>query len=61
MSTKLRNLIFVEEGQGMTEYGLVLGTIAIGVVVILSALKTQVDEFYKKVTGDIIQVSIQKK
>lgn len=42
MLNKLRGLIMEEEGQGMTEYGLVLGLIAVAVVGVLVAFRTQV-------------------
>ncbi|WNF36973.1 Flp family type IVb pilin [Bacillaceae bacterium IKA-2] len=35
MVNKLKQLVVQEEGQGMTEYGLVLGTIAVLVVAVL--------------------------
>lgn len=42
MLNKLRNLVVEEEGQGMTEYGLVLGIIGIGAIVALIALRDQI-------------------
>lgn len=39
MAEKLKGLVMEEEGQGMTEYGLVLGVIAVAVVGTLIALK----------------------
>lgn len=38
----LKRLFVEEEGQGMTEYGIVLGVIAIAVVGILVALRDQI-------------------
>ncbi|MDC3416946.1 Flp family type IVb pilin [Aquibacillus salsiterrae] len=38
MVNKLKALFIEEEGQGMTEYALVLGVIAVGVVAILLTL-----------------------
>jgi pilus assembly protein Flp/PilA len=42
MLKKLKALFTEEEGQGMTEYGLVLGVIAVAVVGILVLLRTQI-------------------
>jgi pilus assembly protein Flp/PilA len=42
MINKMRNLIVAEEGQGMTEYGLVLGVIAIAVVGVLVAMRGKI-------------------
>ena len=42
MMQKLKNLVVEEQGQGMTEYGLVLGVIAVAVVTILVALRGEI-------------------
>jgi pilus assembly protein Flp/PilA len=42
MINKMRNLIVREEGQGMTEYGLVLGVIAIAVVGVLVTMRGKI-------------------
>ncbi len=39
MLNKMRNLVIEEHGQGMTEYGLVLGIIAVAVVTSLVAMR----------------------
>lgn len=46
---KLRALFTEEEGQGMTEYGLVLGVIAIAVVGILTAMRGQIVQMFTNV------------
>ena len=48
MINKMRNLIAAEEGQGMTEYGLVLGVIAIAVVGILVTMRTSIVGLFTK-------------
>jgi pilus assembly protein Flp/PilA len=53
MLNKMKNLIASEEGQGMTEYGLVLGAIAIGVLGLLLALRTKIEELITNVTNGI--------
>ncbi len=46
MTDKLKGLLVEEEGQGMTEYGLVLGIIAIAVVGILVAMREQITTLF---------------
>lgn len=48
MLTKLLCLYAGEQGQGTTEYGLVLGVIAVGVVGILFGIKLEVYNLYDK-------------
>lgn len=38
----IKNIVVEESGQGMTEYGLVLGVIGIGAIVALVALRDQI-------------------
>lgn len=47
MLNKLRGLVVEEKGQGMTEYGLVLGIIAIAVVAVIVTLRDEIVELYK--------------
>ncbi|HET7627861.1 MAG TPA: Flp family type IVb pilin [Bacillales bacterium] len=49
MVTKLIDLFKDEKGQGMTEYGLVLGVIAVGVIGILVMLREQIIAMFKSV------------
>jgi pilus assembly protein Flp/PilA len=53
MINKMKNLFVEEQGQGMTEYGLVLGAIAIGVVVALVLLKDQIKTLIDNVTSGV--------
>lgn len=53
MLNKINNLIVNEEGQGMSEYGLVLGAIALGAVVALLALRTQIAELLNSISTKI--------
>jgi Flp pilus assembly pilin Flp len=45
-----------EEGQGVTEYGIVLAFVAIALAVVLIALKGKISEFITKVGGDLAQL-----
>jgi pilus assembly protein Flp/PilA len=48
MMNKLKALVKNEQGQGMTEYGLVLGLIAIAVVGTLIVLKGEIVKLFTK-------------
>jgi pilus assembly protein Flp/PilA len=47
MMLKIKNLLVEEKGQGMTEYGLVLGLIAVAVVTTLVLLRTEIINIFK--------------
>lgn len=49
----LKNLVVEEEGQGMTEYGLVLGVIAVAVVGILVSLRGEITDMFQSVLDDV--------
>lgn len=49
MLNKLKGLVKEEQGQGMTEYGLVLGLIAVAAVAALALLRDEIVEMYGKV------------
>jgi pilus assembly protein Flp/PilA len=49
MKNKLMGLIKEEQGQGMTEYGLVLGLIAVAAVAALVTLRGQIVTMYQNV------------
>jgi pilus assembly protein Flp/PilA len=49
MLKKIKSLFKEEEGQGMTEYGLVLGIIAVAVIAVLAALRDQIVGLFKSV------------
>ncbi|WP_396125750.1 Flp family type IVb pilin [Bacillus sp. Marseille-Q3570] len=50
---KLKALITEEQGQGMTEYGLVLGVIAVAVVGILITFRGEIEELFKEAVDAI--------
>lgn len=54
MLNKLKALVVGEEGQGMTEYGLVLGLIAVAVVTVLAFLREEIIEMFQGVL-DIVR------
>jgi pilus assembly protein Flp/PilA len=54
MLNKLKGLVVEEKGQGMTEYGLVLGIIAIAVVGILVVLKEEIVKLFETARDALI-------
>jgi pilus assembly protein Flp/PilA len=50
---KLKGLLKEEQGQGMTEYGLVLGVIAVGIVAVLVTLREEITTMFKDVVSNI--------
>lgn len=57
MIKKIMNFIAAEEGQGMTEYGLVLGVIAIAVVGILITMRGQITQMFQNASDKIQQAN----
>lgn len=53
MFEKIKSLAVLEQGQGMTEYGLVLGVIAVGVVSVLIALRTEILGIFTDFTTEV--------
>ncbi len=53
MLNKLKALVKEEKGQGMTEYGLVLGIIAIAVVTVLGLLRTEIIAMFNEVLDTV--------
>lgn len=51
MITTLRNVIVDEQGQGLAEYGLILGLIAVVCVVAVVALQVQITAILTKVAN----------
>lgn len=49
MLNKLKGLVVEEQGQGMTEYGLVLGLIAVAAVAALALLRTEIVTMFNEV------------
>jgi pilus assembly protein Flp/PilA len=53
MVLKIKNLLVEEKGQGMTEYGLVLGLIAVAVVATLVLLRAEIIKMFDNVLATV--------
>ncbi|MCA0983418.1 Flp family type IVb pilin [Halobacillus yeomjeoni] len=53
MVDKLKGLVVEEQGQGMTEYGLVLGIIAVAVVGVLATLREEILSMFESVKTSV--------
>ncbi|SET05918.1 pilus assembly protein Flp/PilA [Oceanobacillus limi] len=51
MLNKIKGLFVEEKGQGMTEYGLILGLIAVGVIAVLVTLGGEIKAVFEGITG----------
>jgi pilus assembly protein Flp/PilA len=51
MTTTIRNILVDEQGQGLAEYGLILGLIAVVCVVAVVALQVQITGILTKVAN----------
>jgi pilus assembly protein Flp/PilA len=57
MLNKVKGLLIAEEGQGMTEYGLVLGVIAIAVVGILVTMRGEIEKMFTNAKDKLIEAN----
>ena len=55
MLNKMKALLVEEQGQGMTEYGLVLGIIAIAVVTILVTMRSQITSLFQQASEKLTE------
>ncbi|MFC3041557.1 Flp family type IVb pilin [Virgibacillus xinjiangensis] len=53
MLNKVKGLFVEEQGQGMTEYGLILGLIAVGVITVIATLGDQIVGVFTDITSKI--------
>ncbi len=53
MMNTLKALVRGEEGQGLTEYGLVLGIIAVAVVALIGTFRDEIVAIYTQAVADI--------
>lgn len=50
---KVQNLLNREEGQGMVEYAMIIGLVAIGVLLLLGAMGGQVADIFRQITQSL--------
>lgn len=53
MLQKIKNLVIEEEGQALTEYGLIIGLIAVGVVAILATMGTEIKRLLTSISTSL--------
>lgn len=49
LRAKLQGLLNREEGQSMVEYGMIIGLVAVGVVVVLGLMGTQINAMFQSI------------
>ncbi|WP_312468864.1 Flp family type IVb pilin [Neobacillus sp.] len=58
MLEKLKNLVLKEEGQALTEYGLIIGLIAVVCITLVILLGKQIKEVFKGITDALTGAGI---
>jgi pilus assembly protein Flp/PilA len=58
MVNKLKQLVVQEEGQGMTEYGLILGLIAVAAIAVLAFLGDEIKEVFQAIVDKFTEVKV---
>lgn len=56
MKNLVGRLVKEEEGQALTEYGLLVGLIAIGVVTAMIALRDEISEVFNDIVGQLNRI-----
>jgi pilus assembly protein Flp/PilA len=51
LCAKIRSLMVREEGQGMVEYAMIIGLVAVGVILVLTLLGTQIQTIFTSITN----------
>ncbi|MED1468697.1 Flp family type IVb pilin [Bacillus salipaludis] len=53
MLKKIKNLVVQEEGQALTEYGLIIGLIAVGCITLLATMGEKIAGWFTEITTAI--------
>jgi pilus assembly protein Flp/PilA len=53
MLQKLKNLVREEEGQAVTEYGLIIGLVVVGVVALMATIGDELVEVFTSISNQI--------
>jgi pilus assembly protein Flp/PilA len=56
----LTNLIREEDGQGLAEYGLILGLVSVGAIAVLGALRENLINTFNDITGTLNNATVKK-
>jgi len=54
MKNLVNRIIKEESGQGMTEYGMVLGFIAVAAIAVMAVFRTQITALFTDATGELV-------
>lgn len=54
---KLQNLLKRQEGQGMVEYAMIVGLVAIGVIALLTLMGGQISDVFSGITKALSAIS----
>jgi pilus assembly protein Flp/PilA len=57
MWMRLKGLVKSEEGQGMVEYAMIVGLVAIGVIALLTLLGGQVQDIFTSITNALKSIA----
>ena len=53
MIVKLQNMFRSNKGQGMVEYGLIIGLVAVVLIAVLIAMRGSLGEIFNRITGEL--------
>lgn len=56
MLQKMKNLVREEEGQGLTEYGLIIGLVAVALIAALGLLKEDIAGIFGDIDNKLTEV-----
>lgn len=54
---KIRNFLNREEGQGMVEYAMIVGLVAVGVLALLTLLGGQIGDIFTSITNALKSIT----
>lgn len=57
MLQKLKNLVVKEEGQALTEYGLIIALVALAVISAVTLIGTDLGKVFKKITDALTAIA----
>jgi pilus assembly protein Flp/PilA len=58
MLEKMKNLVVEEEGQAITEYGLIIGLVAVVVIAAIALLSTGVTDIFTEIKNKLWNINV---